>query len=99
MFRRKKHKKEEEPNLEAEEKEGKKEKGKMDKLVMGAIMGVAIGSVVGMTVAPKSGKETRKLIINKEEKLRKGIIKKFLAKRAKRKQSKHTLKKIPTEIK
>jgi gas vesicle protein len=98
MFGRKKKKKEEEKILQ-EESGQKKEKSKVDKLVMGAIMGVAIGSVVGMTIAPKSGKETRKLIMEKEEKIRKGIIRRFLEKRAKRKQKKQELKKIPTESK
>lgn len=37
----------------------------IDKLVMGAIIGGAIGSVLGMTFAPKSGKETRKRIWTK----------------------------------
>lgn len=96
MFGRKKKKKEEE--LRREESEEKKDKSKVDKLVMGAIMGVAIGSVVGMTIAPKSGKETRKMIVEKEEKIRKGIVRRFLEKRAKRKKEKHELKKIPTEI-
>ncbi|MFA6528112.1 MAG: YtxH domain-containing protein [Candidatus Gracilibacteria bacterium] len=36
--------------------------GKMDKLIVGAIIGGAIGSVVGLTLAPKEGKETRKNI-------------------------------------
>ena len=31
----------------------------MDKLIKGIIIGGAIGSVVGITLAPKSGKETR----------------------------------------
>ena len=40
----------------------KKKKGMMEKLVMGAIIGGAIGSVVGMSVAPKTGKDTRDYI-------------------------------------
>lgn len=36
--------------------------GKVDKLLVGAIIGGAIGSVVGLTLAPKEGKETRKNI-------------------------------------
>ncbi len=43
----------------------KKKKGMVDKLVMGAIIGGAIGSVVGMTVAPKKGDETRKYLKEK----------------------------------
>lgn len=48
-----------------ENKEEKKKKGMVDKVVMGAIIGGAIGSVVGITVAPKSGKETRQYIKDK----------------------------------
>lgn len=52
--------------------EPKKKKG-IDKLVMGAIIGVAVGSVVGMAVAPQKGKETRKFISEKgKEALEKG---------------------------
>lgn len=46
-------------------KKKKKKKGVVDKLVMGAIIGGAIGSVVGMTVAPKPGEETRKYLKDK----------------------------------
>lgn len=38
----------------------KKRRGTAEKIVMGAIIGTAIGSVIGLTVAPKKGKETRK---------------------------------------
>ncbi|MFH1284794.1 MAG: hypothetical protein ABIH78_04385 [Candidatus Peregrinibacteria bacterium] len=38
----------------------KKRKIRMiEKLLMGAVIGGAIGSVVGATIAPKKGKETR----------------------------------------
>lgn len=42
----------------------KKEKNlkKMGKLVKGIIIGGAIGSVLGVTLAPKSGRETREMI-------------------------------------
>lgn len=43
----------------------KKRKGMIDKLVMGAIVGGAIGSVVGLAVAPKRGKETREYLKEK----------------------------------
>jgi gas vesicle protein len=46
-------------------KKKKKKKGMMEKVVMGAIVGGAIGSVVGMTVAPKKGEETRKYLKEK----------------------------------
>jgi gas vesicle protein len=42
-----------------------KQKNRMDKLIMGAIIGVAVGSVVGMAVAPQKGKATRKYIAEK----------------------------------
>lgn len=43
------------------EKDQKKKK-KVDTLVKGLIIGGAIGSVLGVTLAPKSGKETRQII-------------------------------------
>lgn len=65
-------------------KEKKKKKGVVDKLVMGAIIGGAIGSVVGMTVAPKKGEETRKFIKDKgKEAYEKG--KEFVEEQAKEK--------------
>ncbi len=47
--------------------EGKK--SKIDKLIMGAILGGAIGSVVGMSIAPKKGKETREYLNQKGKEL------------------------------
>lgn len=41
----------------------KKKKHVWDKVLMGAVIGGAIGSVMGATIAPKKGKETRKEII------------------------------------
>ena len=49
MFGRKKNK---------EEKKG----GKFDKIIMGAIVGTAIGSVVGLTMAPKKGEDSRQYL-------------------------------------
>jgi gas vesicle protein len=40
----------------------KQPKSVIDKIVMGAIIGTAIGSVVGLSMAPKSGKETREFL-------------------------------------
>lgn len=37
-----------------------KKRSRIDKLIKGIIIGGAIGSVVGITLAPKSGKETRR---------------------------------------
>ena len=42
--------------------------GRVDKLIVGAIIGGAIGSVVGLTLAPKQGKETRKNIASASKK-------------------------------
>lgn len=36
-----------------------KKRSSVDRLIKGIIIGGAIGSVVGVTLAPKSGKETR----------------------------------------
>lgn len=51
-----------------EPKEPKK-KSTIDKLIMGAIVGGAIGSVVGMNLAPKKGKETREYLTQKSKDL------------------------------
>lgn len=45
--------------------EPKKSGGKLDRLIMGVILGGAIGSVLGLTLAPRKGKETRELIKQK----------------------------------
>jgi gas vesicle protein len=42
----------------------KKKMKKRDKLIFGTIVGGAIGSVLGMIYAPKSGKNTRKMLKN-----------------------------------
>lgn len=39
--------------------------GNLDKIVMGVILGGAIGSVLGLTLAPRKGKDTRKIIKEK----------------------------------
>lgn len=52
---------------------------KVDRFIMGALLGGAIGSVLGMTMAPKKGKETRDILKEKGKKLfqkSKEIIKK-----------------------
>ena len=48
-----------------EKSEQPKKKSTIDKLIMGAIVGGAIGSVVGMNLAPKKGKETREYLTQK----------------------------------
>lgn len=56
----------------------KKDEGMVDKFILGAIIGGAIGSVLGVALAPKSGKENRKTIIRKY----KEIKNKFLGERS-----------------
>lgn len=48
--------------------EEEKKKSTLDKIVMGAIIGTAIGSVIGLTMAPKKGKEARGFLKDKLEK-------------------------------
>jgi len=40
----------------------------LDKLLLGVVIGGAVGSILGVTLAPKSGKETRKMISQKSSK-------------------------------
>lgn len=47
--------------------EEKKISRQIDKLIMGIILGGAIGSVVGLTLAPRKGKETRAILKKKGE--------------------------------
>jgi len=53
--------------MTSEEQNQKKDcaESKIDKLVMGAIIGGAIGSVIGLAVAPDKGTKTRKAILDK----------------------------------
>lgn len=46
-----------------------KPKGKLDHIVMGIILGGAVGSVLGLTLAPRKGKETREIIKQKGQQL------------------------------
>lgn len=53
--------------------DNKKSGGAINKLVMGIIIGGAIGSVVGLTFAPRKGKETREILKKRgQEVLEKG---------------------------
>ena len=55
----------------------KDKKGKLDKVLMGAVIGGAIGSVLGASIAPKKGEDTRKEIIDmakKAQKTSKGLF-------------------------
>lgn len=49
------------------EEDKKKLGSKINHLVMGIILGGAIGSVLGLTLAPRKGKETREIIKKKGE--------------------------------
>ena len=65
----KKKKKEEENNKDiSEQPDKKKKKTRVDKIVMGAILGVAIGSVISASLAPKKkkNKETDELLEEEE---------------------------------
>ncbi|MBT5016869.1 YtxH domain-containing protein [Candidatus Peregrinibacteria bacterium] len=48
-------------------KKEQKKRSTIDKVVMGAIIGTAVGSVIGLTVAPKKGKDTRRFLRKKME--------------------------------
>jgi gas vesicle protein len=52
-----------------DKKDKDKKKTKVDKLVMGAIMGVAIGSVIGASLLPRKKKEVT------EKKIHKNLLK------------------------
>lgn len=57
-------------------KEKKKKGGirkRIDKLFLGVIVGGAVGSILGLTLAPKSGKETRKFLSDKTKDFHKKI--------------------------
>jgi gas vesicle protein len=55
---------------------GKKKKGTIwDKILMGAVIGGAIGSVLGASIAPNKGEDTRKEIKETAKKAKKGSIK------------------------
>lgn len=49
--------------------EDKKITKKLDSLIMGVILGGAIGSVLGLTLAPRKGEETRAIIKKKSHEL------------------------------
>ncbi len=42
---------------------------KRDKFIVGTIVGGAVGSILAVMFAPKSGKETRQQIVNSSQKL------------------------------
>ena len=51
------------------QEENKKKQKYLDKLIMGAVLGGAIGSVLGLSLAPKKGKETREIIAQKSSEI------------------------------
>ena len=55
-----------------ENKPAKKQSG-LDKILMGMVVGGAIGSVIGVGLAPKKGSETRKEVSKKAGKLFGGL--------------------------
>lgn len=59
--------------MPGDQKNPENKKGKirwtLDKLVMGVIIGGAIGSVLGMAFAPRKGKETRRFLKEKGKEL------------------------------
>ncbi len=38
---------------------------KIDRLLLGVVVGGAVGSILGVALAPKSGKETRKIVTDR----------------------------------
>jgi gas vesicle protein len=48
--------------------------GIVDKFILGALIGGAIGSVLGVALAPKSGKENRKTIFKKYKEVKNKLL-------------------------
>lgn len=86
-----------EPN-QNNEKDKKDSKHLWDKVIMGAVVGGAIGSVLGASIAPKKGKETREDIAQ-VAKTAKGKFSRFFGffKKLLKRKNKEEAKKIPTE--
>ena len=62
---------------------GKRVKKKIDKVLLGAVLGGAVGSILGVTFAPKSGKETRKIIGKKGREITNDLMTKISDRRHK----------------
>jgi len=58
-----------------------KSEGSNGKFVIGAALGVLAGAVAGILLAPRSGKETRKIVANKTKEYKESGTK-FVAKEA-----------------
>ncbi|KKQ72119.1 MAG: hypothetical protein UT33_C0005G0040 [Candidatus Peregrinibacteria bacterium GW2011_GWC2_39_14] len=52
----------------------KDSEGIVDKFILGALIGGAIGSVLGVALAPKSGKENRKTIFKKYKEIKNNLL-------------------------
>lgn len=91
----------------SKKKEERRKRGLLEKIVMGAIIGTAVGSVIGLTVAPKKKKAIHQIDGDVKEigKLTKetatglfSIAKKLMNKRKVEQEKRpEGLKKIPTE--
>lgn len=83
-------------------KKEQKKQGQLDKILMGVIVGGAIGSVVGVGLAPKKGSETRREVGKKTGRLLQkagGLFKSLAGKVVRQKQNiRHEIK-TPTDIK
>lgn len=89
-----------------------KNKSALDKIIMGAIIGTAVGSAVGLTLAPKKGKETREILVEKSKeagsyakdtgfgfaRLAKVLVKRFLFGKKTEKPVSGTMKELPNEM-
>lgn len=81
--------------------EGKKKRSIWEKLILGAVIGGAIGSVLGATIAPKKGEDTRKELKETVEKTKKGaqiIIGSIRKKLLRSKEPENDVKQIPNEM-
>lgn len=78
-------------------------KSALDKIIMGAIVGGAVGSVIGMSIAPNKGKDTRDKLMQTGKDLKKGLFSTLAGKLTNKKPQKEALppkseyKKIPNE--
>lgn len=68
----------------------------IDKVIMTAIIGGAVGSVLGMTLAPKPGKETRALLKQSWHR-RRGLLRRIIGIFFGRKDSDTILTELPDE--
>lgn len=89
-----------------------KNKSALDKIIMGAIIGTAVGSAVGLTLAPKKGKETREMLVEKSKeagsyakdtgfgfaRLAKVLVKRFLFGKKTEKPETGAMKELPNEM-